>query len=105
MMLTGAIPLAALLHRAALERETALSLAQFQLEYFLTNPGPFPGETGASNKFINVVQFPPGYTGSYAAYAFAAGSGLTEIVVQVTPPHGPRVELSAIDTTYSNIWK
>jgi prepilin-type N-terminal cleavage/methylation domain-containing protein len=100
----AAMPLSALLHRAALERETSLSLAQFQMEYFLTNPGPFAGDIGTKANFVNSAQFPTGYSGSYAAYSFAAGSGLTVIVVTVTPPHGPRVQISAIDTTYSNIW-
>lgn len=41
--ITGAMPLAALMHRAAHERQVALSLAQVQMEYFLTNPGPNAG--------------------------------------------------------------
>ena len=101
--LAGAIPLAAIVHRGALEREQALALAQFQMEYFLTNPGPFPGDSGTKADFANSSQFPSGYTGSYSASNFAVGSGLTVIVVQVTPPHAPKVELSAIDTTFSNI--
>jgi prepilin-type N-terminal cleavage/methylation domain-containing protein len=101
--IAGSIPLAAMIHRGALEREQALSLAQYQIEYFLTNPGPMPGDTGTKESFVNAGQFPPGFTGSYNAYSFAAGSGLTLIVVQVTPPHAPKVEFSAIDTTFSNI--
>jgi prepilin-type N-terminal cleavage/methylation domain-containing protein len=103
VMITAAIPLAALVHRSALEREIALSLAQAQMEYFLTNPGPNAGMAGSTADFINADQFPPGYTGYIAAESFAAGSGLTRIVIRVTAPHGPKVEISAIDTTYSNI--
>jgi prepilin-type N-terminal cleavage/methylation domain-containing protein len=101
--IAGAIPLASLLHRSSLEQERALALAQYQLEYFLTNPGPYPGDSGATEAFANSSQFPSGYTGAYAAYSFASGSGLTVIVVSVKPPHAPAVKLSAIDTTYSNI--
>ena len=101
--LAGAIPLAAIMHRSALERERALSLAQYELEYFLTNPGPFPGETGSTAAFANHAEFPAGYSGSYAAYTLNGAPGLTLIVVTVRPPHSPAVELSAIDTTYSNI--
>jgi prepilin-type N-terminal cleavage/methylation domain-containing protein len=101
--LAGALPLAAIVHRAALEREQALSLAQYQLEYFLTNPGPYPGDSGSTSDFANASDFPQGFTGSYAAYAANGAPGLTSIVVTVTPPHAPKVELSAIDTTYANI--
>jgi len=101
--LAGAIPLAAMIHRGAFEREQALSLAQYQMEYFLTNPGPYPGDHGTKTQFINANQFPPGFTGSYAASSFTDSPGLTLIVVDVTPPHAPKVELSAIDTTYSNL--
>jgi prepilin-type N-terminal cleavage/methylation domain-containing protein len=103
VMITGAMPLAALMHRSAQEREIALSLAQAQMEYFLTNPGPTAGTTGSTADFFNAAQFPPGYTGSLAAQSFATGSGLTLIVISVTPPHGPKVEIGAIDTTSSNI--
>ena len=99
--LAGTIPLAAMVHRGALEREQALSLAQFQMEYFLTNPGPLPGDTGTKSAFANASKFPVGFDGSYSASSFAASSGLTLIVVEVTPPHAPKVELSAIDTTLS----
>jgi prepilin-type N-terminal cleavage/methylation domain-containing protein len=102
--LLAAMPMSALLHRAALERQTSLSLAQYQMEYFLTNPGPYPGDTGTQSNFMNAAQFPTGYSGSYAASSFTEGSGLTVIVISVTPPHGPKVEISGIDTTYSNIW-
>ncbi len=98
------MPLSALTHRAALEKETALSLARYQMEYFLTNPGPYPGDSGSTANFVNAAQFPPGYVGSYSASTLIAGGGLTVIVVSVTPPHGSKVEISAIDTTYSNIW-
>ncbi len=101
--IAGAIPLAAMIHRGALEREQALSLAQYQMEYFLTNPGPLAGDTGTRDSFVNAGQFPLGFTGAYNAYSFAAGSGLTLIVVQVTPPHASKVEISAIDTTFSNL--
>jgi prepilin-type N-terminal cleavage/methylation domain-containing protein len=101
--IAGAIPLASLLHRSSLEQERALALAQYQLEYFLTNPGPYPGDSGTTAAFANSSEFPSGYTGAYAAYSFAPGSGLTVIVVSVKPPHAPAIELSAIDTTYSNI--
>ena len=103
--LAGAIPLAALLHRASLEKEAALALAQYQLEYFLTNPGPYPGDSGETSAFANASEFPPGYAGSYSAAALAGSTGLTVIVVTVKPPHAPKVELSAIDTTYSNIFR
>jgi hypothetical protein len=86
-----------MIHRGALERQQATSLAQVQMEYFLTNPGPFPGETGTKEAFQNKTQFPPGFTGSYNASGL--GQGLTLIVVDVTPPHASMVELSAIDTT------
>ena len=99
--IAGAIPLAAMIHRGALEREEALSLAQGQMEYFLTNPGPFPGDTGTQTSFVNAAQFPTGFTGAFAATRFTTGSGLTLIVVDVTPPHASKVELSAIDTTLS----
>jgi hypothetical protein len=101
--ITTAMPMSALIHRTALEKETALSLAQFQLEFFLTNPGPFPGETGTETDFANAVDFPSGYSGSFSASSLVAGGGLTVIVVSVTPPHAPMVELSAIDTTFTNL--
>jgi Tfp pilus assembly protein PilV len=101
--LTTAMPVSALMHRSALERETALSLAQFQLEFFLTNPGPFPGESGTTTNFANAADFPPNFTGAYSASSLVAGGGLTVIVVNVTPPHGSMVELSAIDTTFTNL--
>jgi Tfp pilus assembly protein PilV len=103
LTLAGAIPLAALIHRGALERQQAVSLAQVQMEYFLTNPGPYPGDSGTQADFQNAAQFPPGFTGSYAASSF--GTGLTLIVVDITPPHASKVELSAIDTTFSNLTK
>jgi prepilin-type N-terminal cleavage/methylation domain-containing protein len=101
--LAGAIPLAAIVHRAALEREQALSLAQYQMEYFLTNPGPYHGDSGSTSDFANAADFPQGFTGSYSAYIPDGSPGLTLIVVTVTPPHAPKIELSAIDTTYANI--
>ncbi|MGD0308711.1 MAG: type II secretion system protein [Acidobacteriota bacterium] len=101
--IAGAIPLASLLHRSSLEQERALALAQYQMEYFLTNPGPYPGDSGTTADFANSSEFPSGYTGAYAAYSFAHGSDLTLIVVSVKPPHAPAIELSAIDTTFSNI--
>jgi type II secretory pathway pseudopilin PulG len=101
--LAGAIPLAAMIHRGAFEREQALSLAQCQMEYFLTNPGPYPGDRGTQENFVNANQFPPGFKGSYTASSFADSPGLTLIVVDVTPPHSSKVKLSAIDTTYSNL--
>jgi|WetSurMetagenome_2_1015567.scaffolds.fasta_scaffold351395_2 prepilin-type N-terminal cleavage/methylation domain-containing protein len=101
VMITGVMPLAAIVHRAAQERQVALSLAQAQMEHFLTNPGPVAGTTGTQSSFINAAQFPVQYTGYWAGQAFAGGGGLTLIVVRVTPPHGPRVEISAIDTTTS----
>jgi prepilin-type N-terminal cleavage/methylation domain-containing protein len=102
--ITGAIPAASLIHRAALERETALSLAQFQMEYFLTNPGPYPGDQGTTKSdFVNAGAFPTGYNGSWTAEALTGDVGLTVIVVKVKPPHAPVVEISAIDTTFSNI--
>jgi len=101
--LTTAMPLSALMHRSALERETALSLAQFQLEFFLTNPGPFPGDSGTATAFANSADFPPNFTGSFSASSLVSGGGLTVIVVSVTPPHGSVVELSAIDTTFTNL--
>jgi Tfp pilus assembly protein PilV len=101
--LTTAIPMSAIMHRTALERETALSLAQFQLEFFLTNPGPFAGETGSENDFANYADFPPNFSASYSASSLISGGGLTVIVVNVTTPHGAAVELSAIDTTYTNL--
>jgi type II secretory pathway pseudopilin PulG len=109
LALTSAIPLAAMIHRGALERQQAISLAQVQMEYFLTNPGPYPGTCGTQTpgtcgtqaNFQNAAQFPNGFTGSYNAYDF--GSGLTLIVVDVKPPHASKVELSAIDTTFSNL--
>lgn len=96
-----AIPLASMIHRGALERQQAVSLAQAQMEYFLTNPGPYPGNSGTKSSFQNAAQFPAGFTGTYAATSF--GSGLTLIVVDVIPPHASKVELSAIDTTFSNL--
>jgi prepilin-type N-terminal cleavage/methylation domain-containing protein len=99
IMITGTMPLAAIVHRAAQERQVALSLAQAQLEYFLTNPGPAAGTSGNKTTFINSAQFPSNYAGSWAGQTFAGGGGLTLIIVSVTPPHGPKVEISAIDTT------
>jgi prepilin-type N-terminal cleavage/methylation domain-containing protein len=101
LAIVTAIPLASMIHRGALERQQAVTLAQAQMEYFLTNPGPYPGDSGTKTNFQNAAQFPPGFTGSYAASSF--GTGLTLIVVDVMPPHASKVELSAIDTTYSNI--
>ena len=101
--MAGAIPMASVIHRAALERERAMALAQYQLEYFLTNPGPYAGDSGTTTTFANAGQFPPGYSGSYSASSLGGSPGLTVIVVRVTPPHAPRVELSAIDTTFSNV--
>ncbi len=101
LSLAGAIPLAAMINRGALERQQAVSLAQVQMEYFLTNPGPYPGDSGTQTDFQNAADFPLGFTGSYNAYSF--GTGLTLIVVDVNPPHASKVELSAIDTTFSNI--
>ena len=101
LALASAIPLATMIHRGALERQQAISLAQVQMEYFLTNPGPYPGDSGAKEDFQNAADFPYGFTGTYAASSF--GSGLTLIVVNVKPPHSSMVELSAIDTTFSNI--
>ena len=101
LALASAIPLAAMIHRGALERQQAVSLAQVQMEYFLTNPGPYPGNSGTQASFQNAAQFPPGFTGSYTASSF--GSGLTVIVVAVQPPHASKVELSAIDTTFSDL--
>ena len=101
LALAGAIPLAAMIHRGALERQQAVSLAQVQMEYFLTNPGPFPGDSGTQDDFQNAAQFPHGFTGSFNAYAFGT-AGLTLIVVDVNTPHASVVELSAIDTTFSN---
>jgi Tfp pilus assembly protein PilV len=101
LALAGAIPLAAMIHRGALERQQAVSLARVQLEYFLTNPGPYPGDAGTEADFHNSSQFPTGFAGTYAASSF--GSGLTLIVVDVQPPHASKVELSAIDTTFSNL--
>jgi prepilin-type N-terminal cleavage/methylation domain-containing protein len=103
LALVTALPLAAMIHRGALERQQAISLAQVQMEYFLTNPGPYPGDSGAKADFQNADQFPPRYTGSYTASSF--GTGLTLIVVDVKPPHASKVELSAIDTTFSNLTK
>jgi prepilin-type N-terminal cleavage/methylation domain-containing protein len=100
LALAGAIPLAAIVHRGALEKQQAVSLAQVQLEYFLTNPGPIPGDTGTKANFKNADQFPPGFTGSYTAANFGFGTALTLIVVDVQPPHSSMVELSAIDTTF-----
>jgi prepilin-type N-terminal cleavage/methylation domain-containing protein len=100
LALAGAIPLATMVHRGALERQQAVSLAQVQLEFFLTNPGPLPGETGTQTNFQNADQFPPGFTGSYTAANFGFGTALTLIVVDVQPPHSSMVELSAIDTTF-----
>jgi prepilin-type N-terminal cleavage/methylation domain-containing protein len=99
VMITGAMPLAAIVHRSAQERQVALSLAQAQLEFFLTNPGPAAGTSGNQSSFVNSTQFPPRYVGFWAGQTFAGGGGLTMIIVRVTPPHGPKVELSAIDTS------
>lgn len=101
--LAASIPLAAIIHRGALQREQALALAQAQLEFFLTNPGPFAGDQGNQSNFVNGGQFPPGFTGSFRATQYPGSIGLTLIVVSVTPPNATRVELSAIDTTFSNI--
>ena len=102
MAIAGTIPLAGLIHRGALEREQALSLAECQMEYFLTNPGPYPGATGTKANFVNAAQFPPGFTGSYSATRLAGSAGLTLLVVDVIPPHTSRVELSAIDTNFTD---
>jgi hypothetical protein len=67
------------------------------MEYFLTNPGPSPGESGTQADFQNAAQFPLGFTGWYNAYSF--GAGLTLIVVDVKPPYASVVQISAIDTT------
>jgi len=99
IMITGTMPLAAVVHRAAQERQVALALAQAQMEYFLTSPGPAAGTSGTQANFINPSQFPSHYTGYWAGQTFAGGGGLTLIIVRVTPPHGPKVELSAIDTS------
>jgi Tfp pilus assembly protein PilV len=101
LALVTALPLAAMIHRGALERQQAVSLAQVQMEYFLTNPGPYPGDSGTGADFQNAAQFPPRFTGSYSAFSF--GTGLTLIVVDVKPPHASKVEISAIDTTFSNL--
>ena len=101
--LSTAFPLSALMHRTALEKEVAGSLAQHQMEYFLANPGPFVGVTGTTTDFINAAEFPTGFSGDFSANAFGGVVGLTQIVVSVTPPHGQKVEISAIDTTYSNL--
>jgi prepilin-type N-terminal cleavage/methylation domain-containing protein len=100
----GILPLSATMHMTANEKATALSLAQNQMEYFLSNPGPYPGDSGTNEEFFNANQFPPEYTGTFRANSLAAGGGLTLIVVSVKPPHSPKVELSAIDTTYANAW-
>jgi prepilin-type N-terminal cleavage/methylation domain-containing protein len=97
VMITGTMPLAAVVHRSAQERQVALALAQAQMEFFLTNPGPTAGTNGTQTSFYNSAQFPPRYTGYWAGQAF--GGGLTLIIVRVTPPHSPKVELSAIDTS------
>jgi prepilin-type N-terminal cleavage/methylation domain-containing protein len=102
IMLTGTMPLAAVVHRAAQERQVALALAQAQMEFFLTSPGPVAGTSGNQTTFNNTAQFPSRYTGYWAGQAFAGGGGLTLIIVRVTPPHGPKVELSAIDTSLGN---
>jgi Tfp pilus assembly protein PilV len=96
VMILGLFPMAALQHRGALEKEIASSLAQGQLEFFLSSPGPVPGATGTTTDFSNTAQFPPDYTGTFQAYSMGS---LTIVVVRVTPPHGNGVELSAIDTT------
>jgi len=96
VMILGLFPMAALQHRRALEKEISTSLAQGQLEFFLSSPGPSPGTTGTTTNFSNSAQFPSGYTGTFQAYSLGS---LTTVVVRVTPPHGNGVELSAIDTT------
>ena len=101
--LSAAFPLAALTHRTALEKEIANAMAQDQMEYFLASPGPVVGTTGVETDFVNAANFPPGFTGAFSATAFGGVAGLTQIVVSVTPPHGQKVEISAIDTTYSNL--
>ena len=102
LAIAGAIPLAAMIHRGALERQIAMSLAQGQMEFFLTNPGPYAGATGTKADFQNTGQFPAGFTGTFKASAFGA-TGLTFIVVDVDPPHASRVELCAIDTTFTKL--
>ena len=97
VMITGAMPLAAVVHRSAQERQVALALAQDQMEFFLTNPGPSAGTSGTQTSFYNSARFPPRYTGSWASQAY--GGGLNLIIVSVTPPHSTKVELSAIDTS------
>jgi Tfp pilus assembly protein PilV len=96
VMILGLFPMAALQHRGALEKEIATSLAQGQLEFFLSNPGPVPGASGTTTNFSNAAQFPSSYSGTFQAYSLGS---LTIVVVRVTPPHGNGVELSAIDTT------
>jgi prepilin-type N-terminal cleavage/methylation domain-containing protein len=98
VMLTSALPIASVVHRTTQERQVALSLAQAEMEYLLTNPGPAAGTSGNQSLFFNQSDFPARYTGRYEGQAFSGGGGLTLIIVSVTPPHGPRVELSAIDT-------
>ena len=96
VMILGLFPMAALQHRRALEKEISTSLAQGQLEFFLSSPGPVPGTTGTTANFNNSAYFPVGYVGTFQAYAIGS---LTTVVVRVTPPHGNGVELSGIDTT------
>jgi hypothetical protein len=96
VMVTAAIPLAALIHRSAQERQVALSLAQYEMEFLLTNPGPAIGGSGNQTNFANAAQFPGHYTGSYLGQAFAGGGTL--VIVRVSPPRGPQVEISALDT-------
>jgi prepilin-type N-terminal cleavage/methylation domain-containing protein len=97
MAFAGSIPLAALIHRGALEKEQAVSLAQAQMEFFLTNPGPATGTTGTNGNFFNSASFPSGYSGSFRAETLA---GTTQIIitVTVTPPHSSRIQFCAIDT-------
>ncbi len=97
--LTSAFPLAALVHRSSLERSVALSLAQEQMEFYLANPGPAAGMTGTKNNFVNSAKFPPGYTGTIKAQLLEGEGGLVHLIISVTPPHAPKVEISAIDTT------
>jgi prepilin-type N-terminal cleavage/methylation domain-containing protein len=97
MALAGSIPLAALIHRGALEKEQAISLAQAQMEFFLTNPGPVSGTTGTTGNFFNSASFPSGFSGLFRADTLA-GTTQVIITVSVTPPHSSRIQFCAIDS-------
>jgi prepilin-type N-terminal cleavage/methylation domain-containing protein len=97
MALAGSIPLSALIYRGALEKEQALSLAQAQMEFLLTNPGPAAGTNGTTESFINSASFTSGFAGSFRA-DILAGTTQVIITVTVTPPHSSRIQLCAIDT-------